>query len=306
MRALRKEPQHRYSSVEQLVADIRRYLSREPVQARQGNWLYYSQRFVRRHAFGVAAGAAFLVFIDRRSRSRCRSRRSASPTSADRATQDKQRAEQVSEFMLNVFWPPIRSPTTGEETTAACCWIRRRDDIQGDLSQQPEVRARLLEAIGRSYRRMGQPERAVAYLQDALRIQQEAAARRSRRRADRHGTRDRAARPGSHRRVRRYFSEALQISRDSKDQHSEAHAQLLVDLGRLEKLRSNLRQALGHLDQALQLMRDIKGPEDPEVGAILAEMSNIKVWSDDFAGAERAARAAVNIYTIGSDCIRIA
>src|SRR5690606_25079072 len=45
MRALRKEPQHRYGSVEQLAADIRRYLSNEPVQARQGNWLYYTQRF---------------------------------------------------------------------------------------------------------------------------------------------------------------------------------------------------------------------------------------------------------------------
>ena len=61
MRALRKEPQHRYGSVEQLAADMRRYLSREPVLARQGNWLYYSQRFVRRHAFGVTAGGAFLV-----------------------------------------------------------------------------------------------------------------------------------------------------------------------------------------------------------------------------------------------------
>ncbi len=29
----------------------------EPVVARQGNWLYYSQRFVSRHAFGVSAGA---------------------------------------------------------------------------------------------------------------------------------------------------------------------------------------------------------------------------------------------------------
>ena len=63
MRALRKEPQHRYNSIEQLASDIRRYLTREPVQARQGNWLYYSQRFIRRHAFGVTAGVAFVVFL---------------------------------------------------------------------------------------------------------------------------------------------------------------------------------------------------------------------------------------------------
>ena len=40
----------------------------------------------------------------------------------------------------------------------------------------------------------------------------------------------------------------------------------------------------------------IKGAKDPEVGAILAEMSNIKVWLDDLDGAEIAARAAVDIY----------
>ena len=39
-----------------------------------------------------------------------------------------------------------------------------------------------------------------------------------------------------------------------------------------------------------------KGPKDPEVGAILAEMSNIKVWLDDLEGAEIAARAAVETY----------
>jgi serine/threonine protein kinase len=63
MRALRKEPQHRYTSVERLVADIRHYLENEPVQARQGNWVYYTQRFVRRHTTAVVASAGFLIFV---------------------------------------------------------------------------------------------------------------------------------------------------------------------------------------------------------------------------------------------------
>ena len=61
MRAMRKEPEHRYGSIEQFASDIRRYLTQEPVLARQGNWIYYSQRFVRRHAFGVAAGVTFVA-----------------------------------------------------------------------------------------------------------------------------------------------------------------------------------------------------------------------------------------------------
>ena len=65
MRALRKEPQHRYGSVEQFAADVRRYLSSEPVLARQGNWVYYSQRFVRRHAFGVSVSGGIHGIRDR-------------------------------------------------------------------------------------------------------------------------------------------------------------------------------------------------------------------------------------------------
>lgn len=296
MRALRKEPQHRYSSVERLVADIRHYLENEPVQARQGNWVYYTQRFVRRHTTAVIASVGFLIFLTAVAIVMSIQRQSIA-AALERATHDRERAETVSQFMLDVFSAADPFINSGKEPTARALLDRAAENIQADLSQQPEVRARLLEAIGRSYRRMGQPDRAVAYLQDSLRIQRQllqkddaslgsivteiAIALRNQDRIDESDG---------------YFSEALQISRQAKDQRSEAYAKLLVDLGRLEKFRSNPTQALSHLEQALQLMRVIKGPKDPEVGAILAEMSNIKVWLDDLDGAEVAARAAVDIY----------
>jgi tetratricopeptide (TPR) repeat protein len=296
MRALRKEPQHRYSSVERLVADIRHYLENEPVQARQGNWIYYTQRFVRRHTTAVAASAGFLIFLTAVAIVMSIQRQSIA-AALDRATHDRERAEKVSQFMLDVFSAADPFTNFGKEPTARILLDQAARNIQSDLNQQPEVRARLLEAIGRSYRRMGQPERAVAFLQDSLRIQRQlpendvaglgsivteiAIALREQGRFDESDG---------------YFSEALQISRQVRGQGSEAHAKLLVDLGRLEKLRSNPKQALDHLEQALQLMRNLKGARDPEVGAILAEMSNIKVWLDDLEGAEAAARTAVDIY----------
>src|SRR5262249_10252513 len=105
MRALRKEPQHRYNSIEQLATDIRRYLTREPVQARQGNWLYYSQRFVRRHAFGVTAGAAFVIFLVAFAMiSTIQARRIAAER--DRAQQENSRAEMVSSTLIDIFGNP--------------------------------------------------------------------------------------------------------------------------------------------------------------------------------------------------------
>jgi tetratricopeptide (TPR) repeat protein len=296
MRALRKEPQHRYTSVERFIADIRHYLENEPVQARQGNWVYYTQRFVRRHTTAVIASVGFLIFLTGVAIVMSIQRQSIA-AALERATHDRERAEIVSQFMLDVFSAADPFINSGKEPTARFLLDQAARNIQADLSQQPEVRARLLEAIGRSYRRMGQPERAVAYLQDSLRLQRQflqkddanlgsivteiAIALRNQGRIEESDG---------------YFSEAQQISRQSKDQQSEAHAKLLVDLGRLEKLRSNPTQALDHLNQALKLMRAIKNPKDPEIGAILAEISNIKVWLDDLDGAETAARAAVEIY----------
>ena len=61
--AMRKEPQHRYPSVEQLAADIRRHLEGEPVLARKATLAYRAQKFVRRHTAGVIAAALVLMSL---------------------------------------------------------------------------------------------------------------------------------------------------------------------------------------------------------------------------------------------------
>ena len=53
--ALRKEPQRRYSSVEQFAQDIQRHLDSLPVTARKDTFRYRTSTFVRRHKLGVAA-----------------------------------------------------------------------------------------------------------------------------------------------------------------------------------------------------------------------------------------------------------
>jgi predicted Ser/Thr protein kinase/tetratricopeptide (TPR) repeat protein len=55
MQAMRKEPDQRYSSVEQLAEDLRRYLEGRPVLAIAGSLSYRARKFIRRHAAAVAA-----------------------------------------------------------------------------------------------------------------------------------------------------------------------------------------------------------------------------------------------------------
>lgn len=64
MRAIEKDPDRRYQTVEQLAADVRRFLSNEPVEARPPTAWYTAQKYVRRNrAFVTAVGAAFVAVV---------------------------------------------------------------------------------------------------------------------------------------------------------------------------------------------------------------------------------------------------
>jgi len=296
MRSMRKEPEHRYPSIEQLTADVRRYLNQEAVLARQGNWLYYSQRFMRRHAFGVAASATFVtVIIAFAIAMTIQTQRIA--RERDRATQESERAEKVSNFMLNVFAASDPFENLGQQKTATDLLDQAARSIQGDLNEQPEVRARLLEAIGRAYRRQGKPGRAVAYLEDSLNIREKLPT-------------DNVAQTGSvltelaiafhldgkFEESDRAFRRAMEISEKSANSKSVTYARLLVDLGRLEFTRGNIDKGEAYLTRGLKLTRELEGSRHPEVASILNDLSNARAWHDDLAGAEKAAQEAVSIY----------
>ena len=63
LKALRKEPQRRYASVEQFAADIRRNLADLPVVARKDTARYRASKFVTRHKAGVAAAATVALIL---------------------------------------------------------------------------------------------------------------------------------------------------------------------------------------------------------------------------------------------------
>ena len=55
LKALRKEPQERYLTADQLASDLRAYVAGLPVAARHGTLRYRAGKFIRRHRWGLAA-----------------------------------------------------------------------------------------------------------------------------------------------------------------------------------------------------------------------------------------------------------
>ena len=61
LKALRKEPEERYATVNQLSDDLENYLESRPIRARKGEILYHARKFLRRHCLPLAAAGLGVI-----------------------------------------------------------------------------------------------------------------------------------------------------------------------------------------------------------------------------------------------------
>ena len=295
-RALRKEAIYRYNSVEQFADDLRRHLAREPVSARQGNWVYYTQRFARRHAFGVAAASGFVVLITAALIVvSIQSKRIAAER--DIATQEKQTSEAVASFMMNVFDAADPFTVQDREVTAKELLDNAADRIHADLGQQAGVKARLLESIGRSYERQGHADRGVDLLKEAVEIQRDTSGEnkvvlvsplRSLGKA--------LLANGDIESARNAFLEAQAILEKSDEPETATLADILADLGRLELDAGNVDLSRKYADRAIPMLRQAYSSDHTEVASALTALGQVLKWQNEYKLMEDAAREAVRIY----------
>ncbi|MBK9089507.1 MAG: serine/threonine protein kinase [Holophagales bacterium] len=169
MMAMRKEPQRRYGSVQALSDDIGRYLDGYPVSAHKASWSYRAGKYVRLHAGGVSAVATvFLLLL------------AFAVTAAvqnARIRRERDTADQVTSLLVSLF--DVNDPETarGEKITAREILDRGARRIEGELRDQPEVRARLLSTIGDIYGKLGLFDQAQPLLDESLRIRKSLYAR---------------------------------------------------------------------------------------------------------------------------------
>ncbi|MBL8218622.1 MAG: serine/threonine protein kinase [Bryobacterales bacterium] len=98
LKALRKEPEERYASVEKLAEDIENHLEFRPVKARSGNVLYLGRRFLRRHWLAVTgpavamAGLAAGLYVAQQQRAEAVAARMAAEVRRVEAQQERDHA----------------------------------------------------------------------------------------------------------------------------------------------------------------------------------------------------------------------
>jgi serine/threonine protein kinase/Tfp pilus assembly protein PilF len=175
--AMRKEPERRYGSAEQLAADIQRFLEGKPVIARRDTVSYRTSKFVKRHWLPVSAAAAVAFMIIAFSVTtyqqslRIAAERDRAAQQRERAEHERARAEEVSSFLVNLFKLSDPEENRGNQVTARELLDSGAKRLEAGLQDQPETKAALLSTVGAVYDSLGQYQDALPILDEALQLQ---------------------------------------------------------------------------------------------------------------------------------------
>jgi non-specific serine/threonine protein kinase/serine/threonine-protein kinase len=171
MRALEKDRTRRYGSPSELAADIRRHLRNEPVLAGPPSAAYRTRKFVRRHTLGVGvATAGVLVLMGFALTMTVQAGRIA--RERDRADQEAETSDRVSEFLVSVFNVSDPGEARGNTITAREVLDNGSLRIQRELNDQPLLRAKMMDSMGRVYQNLGLYAMAESLLTAAVELRQ--------------------------------------------------------------------------------------------------------------------------------------
>jgi serine/threonine-protein kinase len=328
--ALRKEPERRYRSAEQLVEDVRRHLAGLPVSARPDTISYRSAKFVRRHAIGVPMTIAAALLIVGAA--------VALAVQSAQAARERDKAQQVAALLIDVFEVADPSEIRGAQVTAREVLDRGVERVERALGSQPDVQADLLAVLGRVYRNLGLYERATGLTARALDLVAGLQGERSVMAA---ATRSRLGEllylKGDYPRAESTLRNALAVQEQSAGPDSPEVALTLNHLGktlqaegRLDDAEAALRRALsistaaygewhvqvaeavtnlgavmfvrGKLDdaeplfrRALDIRRRVTGDDHPLVAAALSNLATLLSRKGDLDDAERIGREALAV-----------
>jgi serine/threonine-protein kinase len=160
LKALHKAPERRYSSVSQLADDIERHLHGRPVQAQRDTFGYRAGKFLGRHRLAVATAAGVVLLVIGFTVTLA--------VQSVRLARERDKAQRVSELLVDVFTVADPAEARGETITAREILDRGVEKVSRGLDQQGDVQAGLLDVIGRVYHRLGLYDRAAPLYERAL------------------------------------------------------------------------------------------------------------------------------------------
>ena len=270
--AMRKEPERRYSSVEQFAEDIRRYLGGLPVIAREDSFGYRAGKFVMRNKAGVAAGLGIalslvggLIATSRQAKIAGRQR--------DRALRETEKAERINQFLQKMLGS-ADPREQGKDVKVIEVLGEAAKRIENDFADQPEITADLHTTIGTTYLNLGLHESAEPHLKKALDIRLDYLPRRNPEVAASLNNFGRLCQmKGDLNTAETYFTEALETFRRLRK--NDEIAEVLDNLGYVFALKGRYRKAVAAHSEELEIRRALYGEHHPKIAKTLVSLANV-------------------------------
>jgi serine/threonine-protein kinase len=161
LKALAKQPEHRYPSVEAMSRDIERHLQGRPIQARPQGWGYRIRKYGYRHRWALAAGTLGISLL--------LTAFAASIWQGRQALREAARAQAMQDFVIGLF-DNAGVAQQGNIFDARRLLVAGERRGERELAGEPLARAELLGVIARLRIGLGDYPQALALLerQDAL------------------------------------------------------------------------------------------------------------------------------------------
>ncbi len=301
LKALRKEPQERYGSVEQFAEDIRRHLEGRPVHARKGTFSYRAGRFVRRHKYAVAAACLFFGLVLGFS--------IVTKVQANRIALERDKAEQVSKFLVEMFEVSDPNTAKGDTITAREILERGAKRIEQELKDQPLVQATLMNKIAEVCLKLGLYDQAKPLFEAAL-------ATRKRENGERHlevaesmnGLAELLRDQGAYAPAESLYLRTLAIRREHSGEESLDFAETLAGFAWSLHDRGEYHQADSLYRRTLDIHRKRLGEEHEKVANSLNQLGNLLTETGDYQEADSLLRRALAIWRkrLGNDHMDVA
>lgn len=166
LKALKEEPAERYSSVDQLAVDIRRYQKNYPVLAQPDSLRYRAKKYFQRNRSLVSLALVLVLAIIGGIATTLWQARIAS-IQRDQAQHEAAKAHEITEFVTGLFdySDPDRLP--GEVITAEYMLAKGSDQLI-ELESQPALQAEMYRVIGNLYKKQDLYAEAETHLLKAL------------------------------------------------------------------------------------------------------------------------------------------
>ncbi len=300
LKALEKDPGHRYQTATAFSDDIGRHLAGEPILARPPRALDRLRRLVARHTlpFALAATVAASALIFGAWMAVLYTRASAAERlaarQADLAVVEATKARQVTAFLqeMIVSADPMRAGPA--DVHFLLDEAARRIDT--DLAGQPQVEAAVRHTLGRTYDGLGLYDQAETHLRKALSISMNLASQPDAPVAA--NMTDLGAvlvRRGRYEEAEGLHREALTIQDAAFPPDHAARARILSNLGVCLYRSGNEADAEALLAESLEILRTHLGSEHRLVADGLKNLGEVLRDKADYDGAEAAFREAARI-----------